>query len=354
MIRSQIGVLLLLVFLRNGDCTFPLAINTWGFTSATQGAWDALSWENGTAVVAVVAGCEVCEREQCDGTVGYGGSPDENGETTLDAQVFDGSTMKVGAVAQLRNCRHAIRAAYHVLCQTEHTLLAGSLATDFAKEMGLEIQSLSTPRSELIYQKWLQNKCQPNFWKKVTPDPKTSCGPYSPINTVFRPPPNPYVYNQPSVRFSSKNHDTIGMIVIDKFGNIAAGTSTNGANHKIPGRVGDSPIPGSGAYASNKIGAAVATGDGDILMRFSPSIMAVQYLAAGLSTNEAAQKALELVVEYYPGVFAGIVVVTNKGEYGAACSGMPEFPYSVRSEKTNGVQVVKVKCFNHIERDELK
>lgn len=66
------------------------------------------------------------------------------------------------------------------------------------------------------------------------------------------------------------NHDTIGMIAIDMNGHIAAGTSTNGARNKIPGRVGDSPVPGSGCYADQEVGAAAGTGDGDIMMRFVP------------------------------------------------------------------------------------
>lgn len=69
---------------------------------------------------------------------------------------------------------------------------------------------------------------------------------------------------------SEENHDTIGMLAIDSRGRIAAGTSTNGANHKIPGRIGDSPIPGAGAYADQEAGAAAGTGDGDIMMRFLP------------------------------------------------------------------------------------
>lgn len=106
------------------------------------------------------------------------------------------------------------------------------------------------------------------IFQDVEPDPTDSCGPYIPTheNSV-----NFHNKKTESSAFSSKNHDTIGMIVIDINGNIAAGTSTNGANHKIPGRVGDSPIPGAGAYADSEVGAAVATGDGDVMMRFLPS-----------------------------------------------------------------------------------
>lgn len=70
--------------------------------------------------------------------------------------------------------------------------------------------------------------------------------------------------------WNEENHDTIGVIAMDTNGHIAAGTSTNGAKYKIPGRIGDSPIAGAGAYADSKVGAAAATGAGDIMMRFLP------------------------------------------------------------------------------------
>lgn len=94
-----------------------------------------------------------------------------------------------------------------------------------------------------------------------------SCGPYTPIleNCI-----DYYKEYKQKLWLNSGNHDTISMIVIDRNGKIAAGTSTNGLKHKIPGRVGDSPIAGAGAYANSEIGAAVGTGDGDIMMRFSP------------------------------------------------------------------------------------
>lgn len=72
------------------DAALPLVINTWNFETATRQAWDAVSNRNQSAIRAVVEGCSVCEREQCDHTVGFGGSPDENGETTLDAMIMDG------------------------------------------------------------------------------------------------------------------------------------------------------------------------------------------------------------------------------------------------------------------------
>jgi len=322
----------------------PLVINTWRFSSSTTNAVHALLVENLTVIDALVAGCSTCEREQCDYTVGYGGSPDENGETTLDALIMDGNTMNVGAVGALRNIKDAIAVAKHVLENTKHTLLVGDQATEFAIMMGFKRESLTTRTSKSVWKKWQRNSCQPNFWTNVAPAPDTSCGPYHPTSASG-------VADYWSKGFTTKNHDTIGMIVADANGKLAAGTSTNGARHKVPGRVGDSPIPGAGAYADASVGAAAATGDGDVMMRFLPSLLAVEFMRNGLSPSAAGAKAMQRIATYYPNFFGAIIVVDRLGQYGAACHGMDEFPYSVASEQTNfNVIIETVSCHqNHME-----
>lgn len=302
----------------------PVVINTWNFLEANKRAWDVLK-NGGSALDAIETGCTACEQLQCDGTVGYGGSPDENGETTLDAMIIDGMTMNIGAVAALRRIKDAISVARHVLERTKHTMLVGDQATEFAIKMGFKEETLSTNTSEHMWQQWKKQNCQPNFWMpNVTPDPRTSCGPYKPSANEYG--------NKldDDTKFDKYNHDTIGMVAIDKFGYVAAGTSTNGARHKIPGRVGDGPIPGAGAYAEKDVGGAAATGDGDIMMRFLPSLKAVEELKRGLSAKVAARLALRDIIKYYEKQFSGaIVVLSITGELSAACYGMETFSYSV-------------------------
>jgi len=129
---------------------FPLVINTWPFTSATSKAWSTLLG-GGSALDAVEKGCGQCEIDRCDGSVGYGGSPDESGETTLDAMIMDGENMKVGSVGSLRRIKSAISVARFVMDHTRHTLLVGDLATSFAKQMGFKEESLTTNDSTKIY-----------------------------------------------------------------------------------------------------------------------------------------------------------------------------------------------------------
>ncbi|KAG0719963.1 putative N(4)-(beta-N-acetylglucosaminyl)-L-asparaginase [Chionoecetes opilio] len=312
----------------------PLVINTWNFTNATAKG-------GGHAVDAVERGCTVCEEQQCDGTVGYGGSPDETGETTLDAMIMDGTTHDVGAVADLRRVKSAIAVARRVMEHTRHTLLVGEQATRFALTMGFPEESLSTPASVAMHQHWLRNKCQPNFWVNVTPDPATSCGPYKPHATNRN---TKQSTAKEGGNFNRLNHDTIGMIAIDARGHISGGTSTNGARNKIPGRVGDSPIPGSGAYVDKFVGGAVATGDGDLMMRFLPALVTVEGMRAGFSPRKAAEIAIFRVSQYYPEFMGAVVAINMAGEYGAACHGIDSFPYSVASVETDGVEVKTASC----------
>eukprot|EP01052_Picozoa_sp_SAG31_P036611 SAG31_NODE_4599_length_3104_cov_4.379368_3_plen_187_part_00 len=182
-------------------------------------------------------------------------------------------------------------------------MLVGERATEFAIMAGFEEQSLSTPSSEAMHADWLSALCQPNFYRGF-PGDESGCPPYA------RPPHSKSWGNNQSMLTASArrandvaaqasvtrmNHDTIGMIAVDGGGNFAAGTSTNGARHKIAGRVGDSPIVGSGAFVDNEIGAAVATGDGDLMMRFAVSARAVTAMAAGVSPGTACQQALNRV-----------------------------------------------------------
>jgi N4-(beta-N-acetylglucosaminyl)-L-asparaginase len=123
-------------------------------------------------------GCHECEVQQCDHSVGFGGSPDEDGETTLDAMIMDGVTHDVGAVGCLKRIKSAISVARKVMEHTLQTFLVGEDATRFAVEMGFKEESLQTNFSRNLWQDWKENNCQPNYWKNVVPDPTKSCGPY--------------------------------------------------------------------------------------------------------------------------------------------------------------------------------
>ena len=339
-----------------GSGGFPVVLNTW-FEGSTTTAWYLLS--NGSAALdAVEAGCQYCEDARCDGTVGWGGSPDTTGETTLDALIMDGVTLDVGAVSYLRRVRHAISAARKVLHYSSHTILSGDGATNFSLMMGLEEQDSHSQESISSYNNWVNASCQPNYFLNVEGQ-NTSCPPYLPIPTPTYTPVATksslsYDINKESqsrnskkttvntrqrpVPASKKDHDTVGMCAIDIAGNIAAGVSSNGANHKIAGRVGDAPIVGAGGYASNDGGCAAATGDGDITMRFLPAYQAVENMRRGMDPTAACIDAVKRIEKYYPKFELGLICVDTQGRYGAASHGWT-FTYCAASNNTSGVTV---------------
>jgi len=116
--------------------------------------------------------------------------------------------------------------------------------------------------------------------------------------------------------------------------------------HKIPGRVGDSPIIGSGAYADNEVGGAAATGDGDIMMRFLPSFHAVELMRTGSNPTVAAALSIGRITKFFPSFSGAVIAVKMSGEYGAACHNMPSgtFPFTIMSALFNETQIVHVNC----------
>ncbi len=160
---------------------------------------------------------------------------------------------------------------------TEHTMLAGEGATAFAAMMGMPEADLGTDDSHKAYRSWKENSCQPNYYRNFD-GAESTCPPYdAPTSLDFAAAMNSGGERIPTVGrsddparllISENNHDTIGMIVIDERGDLACGTTTNGAANKIAGRVGDSPVAGAGCYVDNDVGGAAATGDGDVMMRY--------------------------------------------------------------------------------------
>ena len=314
----------------------PIVVTTWaqnGFLEATRHAYAVLTTSRrcipSRVLDAVERGCNFCERPQrfsnyecgCDGSVGLGSSPNAEGETTLDALIMSGTTMNAGAVGCLKRVSEAISVARKVMYTTKHTLLVGEDATRFAVSHGFRERSLTTPRSAKLWRAHQRNKRRGRSGFGRTSKSKL-------------------IRNSTNRTQVVPTHDTIGIIAMSH-GRIACGTSTSGATFKVPGRVGDSPIPGSGAYCEDGVGGAVATGDGDVLIRFCPSFAAVQYLRLGCTPTIACEKALAPMRKYVPQAFGAIVCVAATGVHGAAAMNVPGgFRYSVCTKKCTQGEVV--------------
>lgn len=331
----------------------PLVLNTWSgdFTGATRTAFDVLSQPGaaGDRLDALEQGLNYCELHQCGGSVGFGGHPDASGEVTLDAMIMDAVTHDVGGVGGLRRVKRAISVARGVLEHTNHSILVGDAATRFAVDfLGMEEESLSTPESEKAFEGWEEGGCQPNYYRGFV-NCTTACPPYTlPDKEEMRKRrfgSSSSSRRRQEPRFSPHvhegNHDTIGMIVLDAQGDLACGVTTNGLGNKVPGRVGDSPLPGSGCYVENDVGGCACTGDGDVMLRFAPSAHAVMFMRGGASPTEAAEKMIRTIAGFYPGFRGGMVCVNKRGEYGAAGYNFG-LSYSVRGAGMQEVETFDV------------
>jgi len=187
--------------------SLPLVIATWDVKNATTKAWEALQ-EGKSALDAVELGCMIEEANEKGQSVGKGGLPDRDGNVTLDACIMN-KHGDCGSVVYLQNITHAVSVARKVMEDTPHVMLAGKGAEQFAISIGLKRENLLTEASKIAWEYW-----------KVKSE-------YKPIINI-------------------ENHDTIGMLAIDKNGDISGACTTSGLAFKMAGRVGDSPIIGSG------------------------------------------------------------------------------------------------------------
>lgn len=269
----------------------PVVVCTWNFHNATSKAWEVLS-SGGFALDAVEQGVRVEEADVNNQTVGKGGRPDRDGNVTLDACIMDKSG-NCGSVVYLQNITHAISVARKVMEQTPHVMLAGKGAEKFAYQQGFSKENLLTEKSK---KEWLQ-------WKKE-----------SKYETII----------------NIENHDTIGMLAIDKHGDISGACTTSGMAYKVGGRVGDSPIIGSGLFIDNEVGGATATGVGEEVIKTVGSFLIVELMRQGKSPLEACKEAVQRIVsknKNYKDFQVGFLAINKQGETASYCI-HPGFSYS--------------------------
>lgn len=261
----------------------PVAICTWGFTDANETAGKALD-AGMNALDAAIKGVAVEEEDIRNTTVGKGGAPDRNGTVTLDASVMD-SNGDCGAVVCVENITNVAALAKVVMLETPHVILAGEGAEELAYKHGFKADELLTPSSAAAYKEWL----------------KTS--EYKPIINI-------------------ENHDTIGMLCMDKDGDIAGACTTSGLSYKMKGRVGDSPIIGAGLFIDNEVGGAAGTGLGEEIMKTVGSFLIVELMRQGKTPQEACEEAINRIVTKHKSVEdfqVAYIAINKKGETGSYC-----------------------------------
>ena len=232
-------------------------------------------------------------------SVGYGGLPNEEMVVELDAAYMDGDTLDIGAIAAIKDFANPVSIAKRLSKEKVNNLLVGEGAEKFAHKEGFERKTMLTDRAKIHYK---------NRLKEVK---DLEIKPYS-------------------------GHDTVGMVCLDSNGKMTSATSTSGLFMKKSGRVGDSPISGSGFYVDSKVGGASATGLGEDLMKGCVSYEIVRLMKEGMHPQEACEKAVnmfdfELKERRGKAGDMSLVAMNNKGEWGVATN-IEGFSFAVATE----------------------
>src|SRR6185369_5753396 len=263
----------------------PLVVSTWPFGKPANDTALAVLLRGGSLLDAVEQGIWVVESDPANRSVGLGGSPNAAGVVQLDACIMLGAGHRGGSVAALEGIRHPISAARRVMEKTPHVMLVGEGARLFALQEGLEAIQVD---SRQLYDKWQQQKLA----QRTNPSTK-----------------------------KADNHDTIALLVLGADGNLAGGCSTSGLGGKLPGRVGDSPILGSGLYVDNEVGAAGATGIGENVMRYCGSFLLVEYMRQGAHPQAACEQTVQRIAKQDPkglDLSINFIALDRHGRFGAA------------------------------------
>jgi len=282
----------------------PVIISTWPFGVAANMAAAAALAAGGNCLDAVEKGINVAEDDPEVTSVGYGGFPNAEGIVEVDAAIMYGPTHAAGSVAGLRHIKNPISVARKVMECSRHVMLAGSGALEFALRHGFPYTEMLTEQARVRWMQWL-------------------------LERYPLPPEN--------------SHDTIGMVALDENGDLAVGCSTSGIAWKEPGRVGDSPLIGSGLYVDNEVGGAAATGWGEAILKYCVSFLAVEGMRHGLSPQATCEAAVSRVMKHeteYPDPMVGVVALNKAGDYGAAACCRDEFPFALYRNGKNELLTV--------------
>ena len=249
-----------------------VAANQAGCLAAVEAGWTVLQ-NGGSAGEAVEAAIRVLESDQTF-NAGFGATLNSEGEVELDAAIMEGDKLGWGAVAAVQGVRHPIAAARKIMNDKPRLLVARS-GERFAAEHGVEMCAKEDLVSDEQRQEWEEGA---------------------------------EVFDRPN---------TVGCVALDANGTLVAGTSTGGTTDQPQGRVGDSAVVGCGLYADNQLGACSTTGDGESIIPVVLAKTAIDSLAGDRHPDEAAQKAIDNLVQRVDGE-AGCIVLDRQGRIGWA------------------------------------
>ncbi|MCB9913803.1 MAG: isoaspartyl peptidase/L-asparaginase [Planctomycetes bacterium] len=229
---------------------------------------------------------KIVEADETDHSVGLGGLPNEDGVVQLDAAVMDGRTHNAGAVACLENILHPSEVARLVMERTDHVMIVGRGAYEFARSHGHPHVELLTEEAREIWMRWKESMSEQD--DRLVPGPDTRQGrAASPEEAARLARLDRYLVERVT--------GTIHCSALALDGNVACTTTTSGLSWKIPGRVGDSPQIGSGLYCDGEAGSAGATGRGEAAILAHASSACVELLRGGMAPLDAGLEVLRRV-----------------------------------------------------------
>jgi N4-(beta-N-acetylglucosaminyl)-L-asparaginase len=253
----------------------------------------------GDTLDAVLAGVNLVEEDPEDNSVGYGGLPNELGVVELDACVMHGPTRRAGSVASIRGIKTPSKIAKLVMEQTDHVMLAGQGALDFAKAWGFAEENLLTEKSRLAWMVWkqgLRDVDGHNNWAEglATPDKKTTA-----YWKAHFPSASDEMIAWAHEMARHPPTGTINCLGLNTKGEISGTTTTSGLAWKIPGRVGDSPIIGAGLFIDQDVGGAGSTGRGEENIKIAGAHSIIENMRHGMEPQDACMDALKRISRNY-------------------------------------------------------
>jgi N4-(beta-N-acetylglucosaminyl)-L-asparaginase len=275
-----------------------VVVSTWPFGKAANDQAFATMTSGGSGLDGIEKGINVTEADPNNAYVGLAGIPAADGVVSLDACIMTGPRHQAGSVAGLIGYKHPISVARRVMETTPHVMLVGAGAAEFAHKNGFEPGPKVSPKQKALWEKWKKEHAS-----------------------------------------GQKTHDTIAMVLLAPDGHVYGGCSTSGLSYKLPGRVGDSPIIGSGLYVDDEVGAAGATGVGENVLRYCGSFQVVEMMRQGMHPMDACKEVIKRIAKLDPkgdDIQISFIAVDKQGRYGGAGSG-PGFEFAVTTKEFSKV-----------------
>ncbi len=262
------------------------------FASGVQEAarWGMKRLEAGGSALDAVEGAVKLLEDNPIFNCGTGARLNLKGEVQMDAAIMDGRHLRAGAVSGLREIKNPVAVARKVMEETDHVLLAGEGGERFARAVGFEP---SNPVTEARLEEWKGLK------ERLAGGGKLPLDRWTKIKKWME-------------------YDTVGVVALDREGNLAVAASSGGGPMKLPGRVGDVAIPGCGLYADNFAGVAALTGDGELFIRYLAAKMIVDFMRMGMGAQTAVEAAMQTIGGREPKLVMAAIALDRLGVVGMA------------------------------------